>query len=137
MFGELRYGSAPLALPVVAWPFFMAWHFFQHASPPGTIALSASQGTFAKAPSARIFCRTQVRCIRLSADGSLVACGDEERKARLWDIASGTVIFSATCGHTVFAIDLSEDCSTLASGDAMGKLKVTMAKWHAAPTERL
>lgn len=71
-----------------------------------------------------IYC-AQVRCVYLSDDGELLASGDEERKAKVWDVEKALVIFSGTCGHTVLSVALSPEHSKLACGDAMGKLKVT------------
>src|SRR4051812_41113999 len=68
-------------------------------------------------------CEGPVRAMAYSPDGRLLAAGGDDMKVRLWDLASGELLFTLS-QHTdwVRALAFSPDGQLLASGGWNGKV---------------
>jgi WD40 repeat protein len=65
-----------------------------------------------------------VRAVALSPDGRFAASGCEDRKARVWEVASGDLVRTWTHGGYVEAVAFAPDGTTLAAGSRDSLVRV-------------
>jgi WD40 repeat protein len=71
--------------------------------------------------------------VALSADGTRVASGSEDRTARIWDVASGEEVARLKAGATVWSVALSPDGTRLAGASDVEVIQL----WDVASGEEI